>query len=488
MRFQEDIGDLKAKYVCFGCVDEEFLKDEILANGSIAECSYCGTSQESYTIATMSERIFEVFEEHYTRTSDQPDSFQSMMMADKEGTYEFEREGEEVVYAIENAAKIPFAAAQDIQVILEEENAVYDHSQIDGETEFASESHYEEKASSIDAWHQEWSSFERSLKTEARFFSQTASQRLVSVFGAIQTLKTKDGSSPIVDAGPGTGLEGIYRARAFQSEGKLVEAMCRPDRDLGSAPAHLSNAGRMNAKGISVFYGASTGEIALAEVRPPVGSKALVGRFDIIRPLRLLDLPALRHIMERGSLFDPGFGKRLERAMFLRYLSTKMTRPVMPDDEAFEYLPTQAIADFLATQMDPPIDGIIFPSVQAGNDADLNVVLFHKASRVETYEVPKGTKIDGRTYESHAEGTDDDYSVIEWLPAEDKKKADPLSSWPDFAGVINPWVEADLDGREPALRVDMKSLTVHHVDSVKYGTTDFEVTRSKYQKDRNSDF
>ena len=67
--------------------------------------------------------------------------------------------------------------------------------------------------------------------------------------------------------------------------------------------------------------------------------------------------------------------------MFLRFLSQNMTRPVMPDEEALEYLPTQAVADFLATQQKPAIDGIVFPSVQAGGD-DLNVVLFHKAARV----------------------------------------------------------------------------------------------------------
>ena len=33
--------------------------------------------------------------------------------------------------------------------------------------------------------------------------------------------------------------------------------------------------------------------------------------------------------------------------MFLRSLSGRITRPVMPDDEPFEYLATQAIADFL---------------------------------------------------------------------------------------------------------------------------------------------
>ena len=43
----------------------------------------------------------------------------------------------------------------------------------------------------------------------------------------------------------------------------------------------------MNAKGISTFYGATNEDIALAEVRPPVGSQVAIARFDIIRPLLL---------------------------------------------------------------------------------------------------------------------------------------------------------------------------------------------------------
>lgn len=54
----------------------------------------------------------------------------------------------------------------------------------------------------------------------------------------------------------------------------------------------------------------------------------------------------------------------------------------MPDDELFEYLATQAVAGFLATEASVPIDGIIFPSVQAAGDA-LNVVRFHKAAHIE---------------------------------------------------------------------------------------------------------
>jgi hypothetical protein len=72
----------------------------------------------------------------------------------------------------------------------------------------------------------------------------------------------------------------------------------------------------------------------------------------------------------------------------------------MPNDQPTEYLPTQAIADFLATAEYPPLplDGIAYPSAQAGHRGpfersnrsksglrqkeNFNVVLFHKAARV----------------------------------------------------------------------------------------------------------
>jgi RES domain len=48
----------------------------------------------------------------------------------------------------------------------------------------------------------------------------------------------------------------------------------------------------MNAQGIAVFYGATDPLVALADVRPPVGSTVAVGRFELIRPVRLLDVEA----------------------------------------------------------------------------------------------------------------------------------------------------------------------------------------------------
>ena len=180
-----------------------------------------------------------------------------------------------------------------------------------------------------------------------------------------------------------------------------MKAMKRPDLELSAPPAWAAAAGRMNARGISAFYGATAPEIALAEVRPPVGSRVALAKFNIIRPLRVLDLAALGEVMERGSIFDPDYAYRLGRMMFLRTLSNRMARPVMPDDQEMEYLPTQAIADYLSTEGQVPLDGILFPSVQVGGNGS-NVVLFHKASRSEVLDIPKGTEIRSRTYSVYA--------------------------------------------------------------------------------------
>lgn len=45
-------------------------------------------------------------------------------------------------------------------------------------------------------------------------------------------------------------------------------------------------------------------------------------------------------------------------------------RPVVPDDQAFDYLETQAIADFLATENEPGLNGII--SSRAARHCHLN--------------------------------------------------------------------------------------------------------------------
>lgn len=487
--FGEYTEELKAKWICSSCVGEDYLRAEISAHGKRRKCSYCKEMGRTYSVGGVADRVETAFDQHYARTSDQPDSYQYMLLSDRESDYEWERDGEPVVWAIMNAADIPEAAAEDIQKILDDEHGDFDRAAMGEETEFSDGTYYEEKGVDAGVWHEVWDSFERSLKTEARFFSRTAAEHLRAVFEGIDEMRTRDNRPLVIDAGPETDFTTVYRARVFQSDEKLETALCRPDTHLGSPPPMFALAGRMNAQGISVFYGANDERAAIAEVRAPVGSQVAVARFEITRRLRLLDLTALSEVGVGGSVFDIELAGRMERASFLRSLSRRITRPVMPDDEPFEYLATQAIADFLATDASVPIDGIIYPSVQAAGHV-LNVVLFHRAARVEAMDVPDGAEVRARTGQMGEDGWEVDYSVIEEVPPapeESEGEGPAAPSWPpnlaELAMIGNSiWEDLDSDWREASLRVVPDSVRVHRVLRVAFETEEFPVRRHRWEK------
>jgi HEPN/RES N-terminal domain 1 len=172
----DDINELKVKRICFACVGDKYLSDEIRAKGKRAKCSYCKKTRRTYSVGELAERVDTAFQQHYVRTSDQPNDWEYMLLRDRESNYEWYRHGEPVIDTIMNAADIPQAAADDIQKILADEYEDFDLAAMGEETEFANDSYYEERGASDEAWQEEWRSFENSLKTEARFLCPKASR------------------------------------------------------------------------------------------------------------------------------------------------------------------------------------------------------------------------------------------------------------------------------------------------------------------------
>jgi hypothetical protein len=477
MTNSEHIDDIKEKRLCFGCVGETYLRYTIRRDGKSAICSYCGKKRKGISIEEMSDRIDAAFERHFRRTSIGPSSLEYMMI--KEGDYDWEREGEPVVWAIAGAADIAEAPATDVQRVLEARHADMEYAKMGEECAFDADSYYEEIGPNDIEFREDWWSFTHSLKTEARFFNRAAEATLATVFEGLVDHETRDGRRVIVQAGPGEALSTLYRARIFESNEPLEDALKRPDLGIGPPPADVAAAGRMNARGISVFYGAVDPMIALAEIRPPVGSRVVIGSFEVIRPVRLLDVAALESVFVKGSIFHGGYIRSLERAKFLGTLSRRITMPVMPNDEPSDYLVTQAIADYLATQV--KLDGIVYPSAQGG-EAKQNVVLFHGAARVEEMEIPANTEISARLYESTEEGPEIDYSVWEEVPpspAPAEIEADPYASLPVFRPASS---SRDRDVRENTLRLHVDSIEVHHVSSVSFVTQAYPVSRHRWEK------
>ncbi len=464
-----DGEDDDTKWLCSTCIGEAFLCQKVEDEGEETTCSYCDIEGQCFTITAVADLVEAALEQHYTRTSSEPDGFQYMMMRDKESDYDWEREGEETAVAIGYAAQLDEQPARVIQEILEGRYINYDDDSL--ESEFSSEAHYEEKSANGSEWMAVWLTFENELKKKSRFFSRDAAKTLAGIFEGIDTLKTGDGQPVVIDVGKECKIKAFYRARVFLNDAALLKGIEQPEKEIGPPPFKAAAAGRMNSRGISVFYGATTADVALSEVRPPVGSRVVVGRFDLTRQLRLLDLTSVKDIRINGSVFDPAFIRQVERAKFLDRLMFRMLAPVMPGDEVIDYLPTQVIAEYLASQINPPLDGIIYPSVQANDADERNVILFHHSSLVEKSDLPSGSKVRGSLYNSTEDGPDIDYSVFEEMPKSAEKDSDQgrQSYISDIAFDDDFHFGVRYD-REASLHLDLRSLQVHQVKAVQLTT------------------
>ena len=175
------------------------------------------------------------------------------MLRNRESTYEWDRHGDPVVDAIMNAADMPEDAAKDVSAYLQINTMILTPPPSARKPNIPEILLTKKKERAPESWQEEWDFFERSLKTEARFFSRVAAQHLASVFEKIDTLKTRDGKSLVVDAGPGTDFTGLSR-KSLQSGEKLVDAVGRPDRHLGSPPTNCKRWPHEHARNIGVLW------------------------------------------------------------------------------------------------------------------------------------------------------------------------------------------------------------------------------------------
>jgi hypothetical protein len=294
---------------------------------------------------------------------------------------------------------------------------------------------------------------------------------LENVFGAVLDDRTREGRLVVVELGPNCEIDTLYRARVFQTLKAMETALSHPERHIGPPPSGVGAAGRMNAKGVSVFYGATEKDIAISEVRPPVGCHVVVGAFKLVRTLRLLDLRQLGFITLKptSSPFDPATEKEASRRDFLEMLTQKMVMPVMPELAEQDYLITQVAADFLSTHPKLELDGILFPSTQntmTSQDASgRNVILFNKASMVLNAEAHFGgvTGINLLEYdEDSPEGRLEPEIWTKGFPKED---------------ACDPPMWGEPDPINPALELDLSSIEIYEIEGVEYRKFGYQVKR-----------
>ena len=459
-------------YICAECIGDSYLKAEIKDDGIDCVCDYCKEEDgKCYTAEELADLVEHAFEIHYNRTADQPDEWQSMLLRDRESKYEWEREGEEVVYVIADALGVNKEIAREIQQILEERHSDQEMARMGKETEFSSEAHYEERIPTDYKWHVKWDELEVLLKKKRRYFNATARNSFKDIFHDVESLRTTDGKPLVYELGESGSSKVVFRARYFDDFKSIQTAFKSPHFSLGAPPHEYARAGRMNAEGISVFYGATTPEVALSEIRPPVGSYVVISKSETIRPIRVLDLSRIRNVKPpKGSIFDPAYTDTLLRIEFLKIVADKICKPVTPFHERFEYLVTQALSEYLEQSADFSIDGVIYNSTQSSSEGK-NMVLLHNSSKVGIPEAYKEIEFEANLV---SRGPDEAPEFV--IYQKNKTKTDSDKCRDAFTNRLH---LGATDGRPVTLRFLMDSFQVHKIRGIAVDTYVFDSSMHK---------
>ena len=480
--------------ICHDCVGDRFLSAQVKAEGLPSLCTHCGeTEEEAVTLDDLADVIHPVLQEEFELARDDPTRYGYPSIGEDlwDGT------SEPVADVIASMACVDDEIAEALRQLLSGRHAY--PAIRDGEDDpYGPDARYAERGPDTWAFRESWVEFRRDIRSRARFFSTYSEEALGKIFGDLGAHRALGDRRVIRVVGPDDDDRFFWRARKAQSTAELETILKSPSRELGPPPSRLAKGGRMNAPGIPVFYGALDEGTCLAEARAPVGSDVVVARFELLRPVRLLDFDALAEVYDEGSHFDPEYSVRRGRWAFLRQFVREVSMPVMPQDEAFEYLPTQAVAEYLAHKAEPRVDGIVFRSTQTGQ-AGHNVVLFNHASGVLRSDLPDGAEVSVFFHSPHPEDEEEDdlgyISVSEAVPSPPAGNDPVAAALPSSGSFVSAvfstplWDDFEsLEFEDPAadehatLRLDADSVVVLRIRGVQYQSSRQEVIRTKSTK------
>ncbi|WP_114633669.1 RES domain-containing protein [Vibrio splendidus] len=464
------------KNICSECIGNTYLQNQIEEN-SHELCSYCEETLPCMYLEELVSAVKTVLIQHYAITPSEPEPWLSAYMRDKEydgdGWY---RDGMSLCDTIDEL----LSCQEDLLSDLCDELNINEICEIPGFNEYDDEPHFDMSINRDLNWESQWHALEQSIKNESRFFNRRVEQTLNEVFAGLDNLKTRTGKPVIVQAGPQSKyIKSLFRARVHSSVNSLKKTLVSPETELGPPPGSLASAGRMNPRGIAVFYGALEKQTAITEVRPHVGSYVVVGKFDLIKQLRLVDLTALREVASDSTeLFDPKTYHLQQQTIFLELLSQKISKPIHPHEAEIEYITTQVIAEYLSKSF----DGLVFSSAQK-SDQQNNVVLFHASSRVKPIPTQANDEVDVHLYDSFPpDPTTMSPQVVTWTDKPPKSKDASIEKKETLSFNYNTNLDHFSDPRTHTLELDKDNLFVTEIQGIEYEYHSAKVEHSFYEK------
>ncbi|MFW1642075.1 RES family NAD+ phosphorylase [Acinetobacter guillouiae] len=360
------MNSLEGMVICKSCLDDQYLIKQMLFNksGQKQKCTNCNKVRKCVDYKILAVKLKNVIRNHYSIAE----------QWERDWEYDnFYSEGENLQDVIENLigsisninSIIDYICTQDAWDAKDGDNRFFDNTEV-----------YVKKRIYADEFHKQWIDLVTELKTSRRFFSDNARDLFGQIFKDVENLISIQNPSiqePVIRVI----LNGtpIFRARRADTYEECKSYVKNPKKELSPPPSKFAQQGRMNAKGVSVFYGALNAETCIAEMRSSIGNYLVLGTFTPVKDLRILDFKRLESVISEISYFQSDARYQILRKQFLHKLHDLISSPVISGYED-EYLITQVLAEYLAYVREKSFDGISFESTQMNGGT--NIIIFPK--------------------------------------------------------------------------------------------------------------
>jgi hypothetical protein len=263
------------RYVCLECIEDRILKSQIQAAGRPRLCNYCDTRRRAVSIEALAARIEPIY-------IDLVQMGEEYLVADDDSdNAHWKNEGSAPAELIAEMSECDDSRiADDIVSILSDQNA-YDVIK-DGATDWfdATSETYVLRVPSDPSVRDNWNDFCRTIKHDSRFLNDDAALLLGQLLDPVLKGEWPRSGTAIKSITPSDADRFIFRGRlAGDAESRKV-IYRSPIRQLSAPPRHLNTAGRMNAAGVTNFYGSFNKDTCVAELRTAVGGQVVIGKFE----------------------------------------------------------------------------------------------------------------------------------------------------------------------------------------------------------------
>lgn len=371
--------------------------------------------------------------------------------------YDGEQRGEQLEQVVGELAQAEYEQAQALSQALIDNDDAWPP---DGEEPFYEDLQNYVRIEHYSSYHSElWQSFCESIMHDQRFFNSEAKNLIADIFAGVEQQRDHERRSPVYRIDPGTPEATFYRARIADNFSKRKEIADAPEKTLAPPPKRLRRAGRMNPAGVVCFYGAYEMDTCIAELRPRVGSVVIGAKFSLQRPIYVLDTTRFEAPIKSTSPFSKNHLERMEQWIFMESFRHEIAKPISPNDEHIDYIPTQAVAEYLMNHHEfkrsgttEKIEGIIYKSAQRLEGK--NIALLGEAAHVVSPDRPTSSR----------------------------RKSSSFADF--FPETFGSFLERRAEGENPALRVEPESVEMRKVAGARFDSETF----FDYRTDDEHDF